>query len=175
MEAPPPDGGDSYDERWREQYTAEEVVAVDDLNSWGCMAGDVHAHAESTSSSFPQDHHHARKCSLEECNDMIRPIFDHLVCDDVREDEFEFDSDGNIIPRYMHAFMNIEYEMQYQIKIGFNLILMILNSTYYRRNIAITAEDKAGIKEDDECFSYVQDHHDLKAAATFFSLTNCDL
>lgn len=68
-----------------------------------------------------------------------------------------------------------EYEMQYQIKIGFSLILMILNSTYYHRNIAITAEDKAEIKEDDECFSYVQDHHDLKAAATFFSLTNCDL
>lgn len=69
----------------------------------------AHAHAESTSSSFPHDdHRHVRKCSLEECNDdMIRPIFDRLVCDDVRDDEFELDSDGNIIPRFvLHIAIN---------------------------------------------------------------------
>lgn len=101
--APPPDGGDSYGEKWRGQYVAaDEVVAVEDLNSWGCMPGDVHAHAESTSSSFPyHDHdHNERKLSMEECNnDIIRPILDHLVCDDLKEEEFEFDSNGNIIPR----------------------------------------------------------------------------
>ncbi|XP_057771622.1 LOB domain-containing protein 22-like [Salvia miltiorrhiza] len=127
--APPPDA-------WTEQY-----AAVEDLSSWG--AGDVvdvHAHAESTSSTSM--HMHARKCSLEESNDgNIRPIFDHLVCDDVRDDEFEFDSDGNIIPR----------------------------------NNTISREEKGEIKEEDECLSYVQDHHDFKAAATIFSLTNCDL
>ncbi|XP_047962127.1 LOB domain-containing protein 28-like [Salvia hispanica] len=143
QEGPPPEDDD---QGWREPYGAEEeVAAVEDLNSWGCMGGPdahAHAHAESTSSSFPHDdHRHARKCSLEECNDdMIRPIFDRLVCDDVRDDEFELDSDGNIIPR----------------------------------NITNSPE-KAAIKEDDECFSYIQDHQDLKAAATIFSLTNCDL
>ncbi|KAL1538182.1 LOB domain-containing protein 28-like [Salvia divinorum] len=143
QEGPPPED----EQGWREQYgTEEDVAAVGDLNSWGCMGGGgdahAHAHAESTSSSFPHDdHRHARKCSLEDCNDdMIRPIFDRLVCDDVRDDEFELDSNGNIIPR----------------------------------NITNSPE-KAVIKEDDECFSYIQDHQDLKAAATIFSLTNCDL
>lgn len=86
----PQDGLDCYDG----QYEEAEAVGVEDLNSWGCMAN---AHAESTSSSFPN---HVRKLSMDECNnDMIRPILDHLVCDD---EEFEFDSNGNIIPRLLN-------------------------------------------------------------------------
>ncbi|KAL8458560.1 hypothetical protein ACS0TY_035345 [Phlomoides rotata] len=143
--APPlQDGGDCYG---RGQYVVaeEEAVGVEDLNSWGCMvAGDGNAHAESTSSSFPHhdnDQLHVRKLSMEECNnDMIRPILDHLVCDD---EEFEFDSNGNIIPRL--------------------------------RNSSISTEEKATIKDEDDCFSYVQDQHDLKVTANFFSLSNCDL
>lgn len=91
------DGGDSYDEKWRGPYVAEdEVVTVDDVNSWGCMPGNVHAHAESTSSSFPHhnnnnnSNHHVRKLSMDECNNDVLPILDHLACDDdAREEMFQ--------------------------------------------------------------------------------------
>ncbi|XP_020548603.1 LOB domain-containing protein 7-like isoform X2 [Sesamum indicum] len=144
---PAPDCGGSYDEKWRVPYVAEdEAVTVDDVNSWGCMPGNVHTNAESTSSSFPHhndnsNHHHMRKLSVEECNNDVLPILDHLTCDDdVREEDFKFDHHGNIVP-----------------------------------SNGILTEEKGTFKEDDDCFSYVQDHHDLKAAATFFSLTNCDI
>ncbi|KAL2234799.1 UNVERIFIED_CONTAM: LOB domain-containing protein 22 [Sesamum indicum] len=39
---------------------------------------------------------------------------------------------------------------------------------------AILTEENPTFKEEDEPLSYIQDHHDLKAAATFFTLTNCD-
>ncbi|KAG8380100.1 hypothetical protein BUALT_Bualt07G0158500 [Buddleja alternifolia] len=133
----------SCNEKWRALYVAgDEVAVADDVNSWG-LHGNVHAYAESTSSSFSHHNHphHVRKLSMEECNNDFRPILDHLTCDDdVREEEFKFDSNGHIIPS----------------------------------NNGILTEDKATFKEDDDCFPYIQEH-DLKAAATFFSLTNCDI
>ncbi|KAK4395118.1 LOB domain-containing protein 22 [Sesamum angolense] len=175
---PAPDGGDSYDEKWTVPYVAEnEAVTVDDVNSWGCMPGNVHANAESTSSSFPHhnnysDHHHMRKLSVEECNNDVLPILDHLTCDDdVREDEFKFDHHGNIVPRsvlqHNHMFLDLNHTN--------SQLALIIQLDIYCSSNGILTEEKGTFKEDDDCFSYVQDHHDLKAAATFFSLTNCDI
>ncbi|KAL0354544.1 UNVERIFIED_CONTAM: LOB domain-containing protein 22 [Sesamum radiatum] len=175
---PAPDGGDSYDEKWTVPYVAEdEAVTVDDVNSWGCMPGNVHANAESTSSSFPRHNNnsnrqHMRKLSVEECNNDVLPILDHLTCDDdVREEEFKFDHHGNIVPRFVlqhnHMFLDLNHTNS-------QLALTIQLDLYCSSN-GILTEEKWTFKEDDDCFSYVQDHHDLKAAATFFSLTNCDI
>ncbi|KAL3824454.1 hypothetical protein ACJIZ3_020483 [Penstemon smallii] len=135
----------SYNEKWRGDYVVvapeDEVVAVDDVDdSWGCMHGNVQAHAESTSSSFP--HHNQNNTShlvVEECNDDINPILEQLSCDDdVGEVEFKFDSNGNIISS----------------------------------NGDIYTQEKTTFKEEDGCFPYDVEDHDLKAAATYFSLTN---
>ncbi|GFQ02272.1 LOB domain-containing protein 22 [Phtheirospermum japonicum] len=102
---PPPNAREYYDEKWREQHVIveDEVVTVDDVDSWGCTNENLHEHAESTSSSFHyHDHHHdGRRLSMECTNDMITPILDHLVFgDDFIEEEFKFDSHGNITPRF---------------------------------------------------------------------------
>ncbi|KAI3463268.1 hypothetical protein Pfo_019931 [Paulownia fortunei] len=132
----------SYKEKWRGQYAEDEVVVIDDVNSWSCMHGNVNTHAESTSSSFPpHNHHHMRSLSMEECNHDMKTILDHLSGDDDETHEFKFDSHGNIL----------------------------------QSNNAILTEENATFKEEDGPFSYIQDQHDLKAAATFFTLTNCDI
>ncbi|KAL8056084.1 hypothetical protein ABFS82_04G096300 [Erythranthe guttata] len=150
-------------DKWRvDEYPEEdEVVVIDDLNSWSCMHGNDNgngngndnwngngnSHAESTSSSFPyhnNHHHHMSNLSLEECHDM-KTILDHLSGDDDdARDDFNFDSHGNIIPSN--------------------------NGTLTEENAIFDQE------EEDGSFSYnIQDQHDLKAAATFFTLTNCDI
>lgn len=43
------------------------------------------------------------------------------------------------------------------------------------RNSSISTEEKATMKEEDDCFSYVHDQHDINVAENFFSLANCDL
>ncbi|KAK4413789.1 LOB domain-containing protein 22 [Sesamum alatum] len=48
------------------------------------------------------------------------------------------------------------------------------HGTILPSNNTILTEENATFKEEDEPLSYIQDHHDLKAAATFFTLTNCD-
>ncbi|KAK6153592.1 hypothetical protein DH2020_013231 [Rehmannia glutinosa] len=126
----------------------DEVVVIDDVNSWSCMHGNnVNTHAESTSSSFPHNHNnnneHMGSLSLEDCNhDQMKSILDQLSGDhDDTHEDYKFDSHGNILTS----------------------------------NNGILTEENVTFKEDDGPFSYIQDQHDLKAAATFFTLTNCAL
>ncbi|XP_012835116.1 PREDICTED: LOB domain-containing protein 22 [Erythranthe guttata] len=173
-------------DKWRvDEYPEEdEVVVIDDLNSWSCMHGNDNgngngndnwngngnSHAESTSSSFPyhnNHHHHMSNLSLEECHDM-KTILDHLSGDDDdARDDFNFDSHGNIIPRfdsYVYTLICIQF-----------LLLLFFSRTI--NNGTLTEENAIfDQEEEDGSFSYnIQDQHDLKAAATFFTLTNCDI
>ncbi|XP_051135462.1 uncharacterized protein LOC127254413 [Andrographis paniculata] len=138
-EAPAMHAGDlgPYDDD--EKWTGEDEV----VNSWGCNVS-----ADSISDSFPHQNN-----NLEECPNDMRPILEHLNCnnndgddendDNVREDDrFGFDADGNIV----------------------------LTS----KNGVLT-EEKGLCREEEDCFSCVEDHSDLKASDPFFSLTNCDI
>ncbi|XP_073137148.1 uncharacterized protein [Henckelia pumila] len=138
-------------EKWRGDDDQYMVAAEDFSSSWGFM----HAHAstgESTSSSFPY-HDHVTKFSMDGCNVDIKPILDNLSIgddDDInidhREGVFKFDSNinGTIIPS--------------------------------NNSNGVLIEEKSNFKEEDlGCYiPSVKDHQDLKAAATFFTLSNCD-
>ncbi|XP_073275067.1 uncharacterized protein [Primulina huaijiensis] len=142
-----------YDEKWRgdDQYVAEEEVAPTAMEDFSSSWGFMHAHAngESTSSSFSynQDHDHVRKFSMDACNVDIKPILDNL----------SFGEDDDI------------YHREGLFK--FNSDGTIIPSS----SNGVLAEEKANFKEEDlGCYISVKDHQDLKAAATFFTLSNYD-
>ncbi|KAG8388393.1 hypothetical protein BUALT_Bualt02G0121200 [Buddleja alternifolia] len=156
---PPPNVGDStisgdplgsYNQEFGGKCAVEDEVVVvdDDANSWGCIYENVNG-VSTTPSPFPpphHHHHHMRSLPMEECNHDMKPVLDHLSCDDDDDDQtygkFEFDDlNGNIRPS---------------------------------NNPILREENATILKEEDVCSPYVQDHRHLKSPASFFTLTNCD-
>ncbi|PIN01848.1 hypothetical protein CDL12_25640 [Handroanthus impetiginosus] len=146
------DVGVNYDEKWRgaaaaaAPYAEEELGVIDDVNSWNCMNGNGNVNGESTSSSFIHENgNHMRSLSMEECNHH-----------DMKKilDQFSGDDD--------------ESHEEYKFDSHGNIVPSNNNS--------ILTEENGTFKEDEGTFSYIdQDHNDLKAAATYFTLTNCDI
>ncbi|XP_073063699.1 uncharacterized protein [Primulina eburnea] len=134
----------NYYEKWREDD--QYVAAAEDFSSsWGFMH--AHTNGESTSSSFAyQNQDHLRKFSMDGCNLDIKPILDDLSIDD--------DADID------HRQGLFQYDS---------------NGTIIPSNNGALIEEKGNFKEEDlGCYPPVKDHQDLKAAATFFTLANCD-